>query len=147
MIVQSFLGGRPGLRIDDYRNSSPRYIKVLGIGKRAGAIIARHNELHRDNVLTQGELDPAGLRPMDEPVNGITPNAVVVIYETGDEVRFPFLAERTASMLSMVVLETEGTTATGIENKRLREIRAVADLYVTTSDPEFVAELIGNLAS
>ena len=147
MIVQSFLGGRPGLRIDDYRNSSPRYIKVLGIGKRASAVIAQHNEAHRDNVLMAGEIDPTGLQPMDEPVNGIRPNAVIVIYEKGDEVKFPFLADRTASMLSFIVLETAEAAASALENKRLRDIRAVADLYVTTSDPEFVAELVGNLAS
>lgn len=146
MIVQSFLGGRPGLRIDDYRNSTPRHIKVLAVGKNAAEIIARHNTTHRDNVLTVDEIDPTGARLMDEPVNGITPNAVVVIYENGDEVRFPFLAERTASMLSFVVLET-AVASSRLDSKFLRDIRAVADLYVTTSDHEFVEELIGNLAS
>jgi hypothetical protein len=146
VIVQSFLGGRPGQRIDDYRNSEPRYVKVLGVGTRARQVIDRFNDAHKANVLTSGELNPDGLQAMDEPINGIRPNAVIVIYEQGDDTRFPFLTDRTASMLSFVVLET-GAQGTAAVNKKVREIRAVADLYVTTSDTDFVAELVDNLAS
>jgi hypothetical protein len=147
MIVQTFLGGRPGQRIGDYRNSSPRFIKVLGIGESAKALIDSFNDAHRDNVLTTGQINPMGLQPMDEPVDGIRPNAVVVIYQQGERVRFPFLTDRTASMLSFVVLEAAAGKPDPDESRKIREIQAVADLYVTTSDTEFVAELVDNLAS
>lgn len=147
MITQTFLGGRPGLRIDDYRNSSPRYIKVLGVGDSARNFIETFNDTHRDNVITSGQLNPMGLLPMDEPVDGIRPNAVVVIYQQGEQVKFPFLTDRTASMLSFVVLETGGKKPDAAENRKLRQIQAVADLYVTTSDTDFVTELVDNLAS
>jgi hypothetical protein len=50
-------------------------------------------------------------------------------------------------MLSFIVVEPNDTSVEGENNKKLRELRAVADLYVTTSDREFVAELVNNLAS
>ncbi|NLS03475.1 hypothetical protein HGP14_08875 [Rhizobium sp. P32RR-XVIII] len=146
MIVQSFLGGRPGQRIQDYRNSMPRYVKVLAIGKSAESIISSFNR-DRENILTTGPLDPDGRQPMDEPVNGIRPNAVIVVYQKGEEVRFPFQTERTASMLSFVVLEEPDGRAEREPNKTLQAIQKIADLFVTTSDQEFVNELIDNLAN
>lgn len=147
MIVQTFLGGLPGRRIDDYRNSTPRAVKVLGVGAAARAIVDRFNEEHRDNILLSGPINPMGLQPLDEPVNGIRPNAVIVVYEKGEEVKFPFLTDRTASMLSFIVVEPNDSSVESEGNRKLSELRAVADLYVTTSDREFVAELVNNLAS
>jgi hypothetical protein len=146
MIVQSFLGGRPGQRIEDYRNSTPRYVKVLAIGKSAESIIGSLNR-DRENILTTGPLDPDRRQPMDEPVNGIRPNAVIIVYQKGEEVRFPFQTDRTASMLSFVVLEEPDARAEREPNKTLQAIQKVADLFVTTSDQEFVNELIDNLAN
>ncbi|MDB5538976.1 MAG: hypothetical protein JWQ89_703 [Devosia sp.] len=147
MITQTFLGGRPGQRIDDYRNSTPRFVKVLGVGDSARAIIERFNESHRDNIITTGALNPMRLEPMDEPVNGISPNAVIVVYQKGEHVAFPFLTDRTASMLSLIVLETPEGGSNVEADRKVRQIQAVADLYVTTSDTDFVNELVDNLAS
>ncbi len=147
MITQTFLGARPGQRIDDYRNSAPRFIKVLGVGENARAIIERFNEAHRDNIITAGALNPMGLTPMDEPVDGISPNAVIVVYQKGERVAFPFLTDRTAAMLSLLVLESPDSEAGSEADRKVREIQKVADLYVTTSDTDFVSELVENLAS
>ena len=147
MITQTFLGDRPGQRIDDYRNSIPRFVKVLGVGEDARAIIERHNELHRENVITTGTLNPMRLEPMDGPVNGIAPNAVIVVYQKGENAAFPFLTDRTASMLSLIVLETTESRSNAASDSKVRQIQQVADLYVTTSDVDFVSELIENLAS
>lgn len=147
MITQTFLGNLPGTRLSDYRNSSPRFIKVLGVGEGARAIIERFNEAHRDNVISAGPLDPMGLKPMDEPVNGIAPNAVIVVYQKGEQAAFPFLTDRTASMLSLIVLEDESVIGNPESDKKVRKIQSVADLYVTTSDTDFVSELVDNLAS
>jgi hypothetical protein len=120
---------------------------VLGVGEGARAIIERFNAAHRENVITSGRLDPMGLKPMDEPVNGIAPNAVIVVYQKGEQAAFPFLTDRTASMLSLIVLESEGAAGNPESDRKVRKIQEVADLYVTTSDTDFVSELVDNLAS
>lgn len=146
MITQTFIS-RPGKRIEGYKNSSPRFIKVLGVGENVKDVIADINADERENVLITGSLDPHGLQPMDEPVQGIKPHAVIVVHEQGDQDKFPFLIERTASMLSFVILETKGVLHEQAESKKVRSIRAIADLFVTTSDRGFVKELVNNLAS
>ncbi|WP_421949976.1 hypothetical protein [Pelagibacterium sp.] len=146
MITQTIIR-RPGKRIEGYRNSSPRFIKVLGVGEKVRDVIADINADERDNILMTGSLDPHGLQPMDEPVNGIKPHAVIVVHEQGDQDKFPFLIERTASMLSFVILETKGVLHEEAESNKVRSIRAIADLFVTTSDRGFVKELVSNLAS
>lgn len=146
MITQTIIA-RPGKRIEGYKNSSPRFIKVLGVGEHVRDVITEINEEERDNVLMTGPLDPNGLQPMDEPVNGIRPHAVIVVHEQGDQDKFPFLIERTASMLSFIILETKGMLHEEAESRKVRSIRAIADLFVTTSDRGFVKELVNNLAS
>lgn len=145
MIMQTVIGRHPGRRIEGYRNSSPRFVKVLAVGPNARDIIAGVNAEHRENVLTSGAVGP-GL-PMDAPVNGVTPHAVIVVHQQGEEDDFPFLIERTASMLSFIVLETSGMLHEEAEDRKVRDIRAIADLFVTTTDTGFVKELVDNLAS
>lgn len=146
MITQTIIA-RPGKRIEGYKNSSPRFIKVLGVGEHVRDVITEINDEERKNVLMTGPLDPSGLQPMDEPVNGIRPHAVIVVHEQGDHDKFPFLIERTASMLSFIILETRGILHEEKESRKVRSIRAIADLFVTTSDRGFVKELVSNLAS
>jgi hypothetical protein len=147
MIMQTVVSRHPGKRIEGYRNSSPRIIKVLAVGQNARQVVEEVNQEERENVLMSGSLDPHRLLPMDEPVNGLKPHAVVVVHEQGEPDAFPFLIERTASMLSFIVLETHGTLREQAESRKVRDIRAIADLFVTTSDSGFVKELVLNLAS
>ncbi|MGQ7791201.1 hypothetical protein ACUN0C_02200 [Faunimonas sp. B44] len=147
MIVQSLISRHAGRRIDGYRNSSPRFIKVLALGPNAESVIAEVNKAERDNVLMSGRIDPGRSLPMDEPVDGKKPHAVIVVHEQGEQDQFPFLIERTASMLSFIVLENGRVFNENAENEKVRSIRAIADLFVTTSDRGFVRELVDNLAS
>lgn len=147
MIMQSVISRYPGKRIEGYRNSSPRVVKVLAVGRRARKVVEEINEEERENVLATGSLDPPRRLPMDEPVNGLRPHAVVVVHQQGEPDTFPFLVERTAAMLSFIVLETDGILREQAESRTVRDIRAIADLFVTTSDPGFVKELVSNLAS
>ncbi len=147
MIAQTVITTRPGKRIEGYRNSIPRIIKVLAVGREARDLIEEVNAEHRDNVVVSGDLDPHRLLPMDEPVQGLRPDAVVVVHQQGEPDAFPFLIERTASMLSFIVLETSGILREKAEPRKVRDIRALADLFVTTSDRGFVRELVSNLAS
>jgi len=147
MIMQSIISRYPGKRIEGYRNSSPRTIKLLAVGPNARDVVAGVNAQERDNVLVTGEVAPDVRVPMDEPVNGVRPHAVIVVHEQGEEGDFPFLIERTASMLSLIVLERHGMLHEEAEEQNVRDIRAIADLFVTTTDAGFVKELVDNLAS
>lgn len=147
MATQSLISRYPGTRIHNYRNSAPRYVKVVAMGPEAEAALERLNRHERDNILMSERVDTTTREPMDAPVNGLTPHAVIVVHQQGDSSAFPFRIERTASMLSLVVLETGSPLDEGQENQTMREIRALADLFVTTSDGDFVQELVDNLAS
>ena len=147
MPTQSLIRRHPGARIQGYRNSSPRFIKVVAMGPNAERALSKLVERERDNVLISQKLDAHQKVPMDAPVNGITPDAVILVHHQGEQGAFPFLVERTASMLSLVVLETEGALDETAESKTVRNIRAFADLFVTTTDSDFVRELVDNLAN
>jgi hypothetical protein len=145
MIFQTFIGRHPGKRIQGYRNSLPRYIKVIGLGKTACGIVSDLNSVDRPNVLTTGEIASRSQQALDGPINGLRPNAVIVVCQKGEDEMFPFTIDHTASMLSLIVIDAE--TPNVEESHKVREIQKVADLYVTTSNKDFVAELVENLAS
>ena len=147
MAMQSLISRPPGTRIQGYRNSAPRFVKVVAMGPEAEAALAALNRRERDNILMSGRVDAGAPLPMDAPVDGVKPHAVIIVHQQGESAAFPFLVERTASMLSLVVLETTGPLNEQNENPTMRRIRALADLFVTTSDREFVKELVDNLAS
>ena len=147
MIIASCLESRPGKRIEGYRNSEPRHVKLLGVGRAAEAIVQEFSKGKSTNILLLSDDAAHRLQMLDEPVDGVRPNAVIVVYQSGDSAAdIPFMVERTASMLSLIVLETN-VRDDDRAVPRLRQLREVADLYVTTSDAEFVDELVRNLAS
>lgn len=147
MVMQAMFSRYPGKRIEGYRNSSPRFVKVLAVGPDAEQVIADVSEPNRDNVLMAGRVKPGPSLPMDEPVGGNRPHAVIVVHQQGEADEFPFRIERTAAMLSLIVLETDGIHNEATDSRKVRDIRAIADLFVTTSDRGFVRELVDNLAS
>lgn len=147
MTTQSLISRFPGSRIQGYRNSSPRFIKLVAMGPSAEAAISELVERDRENVLISERLDTQQKLPIDAPVNGIVPHAVILVHQQGEASPFPFLVQPTAAMLSLIVLETEGTLDERAESRTVRDIRAFADLFVTSSDSSFVRELVDNLAS
>ena len=147
MIVQSLISRFPGTRIEGYRNSKPRIIKLLAVGPNAAGLISDLDCHELGHVLMTGRIDPENLTPMDDPVDGVRPNAVIVVHEEGEAEYFPFLIERTASMLSLIVLLDDSSIVTRVKNDKVKELRAISDLFVTTTDRSFVRELVYNLAS
>ena len=147
MTIQSLISRHPGARIEGYRNSTPRFIKLIAVGPDAERLVAEITNDERDNVLASGEVDAGRSVSMDEPVDGIRPHAVIVVHEDGETDRFPFRVERTASMLSFIVLEDWASGGEVAASGKMQELRAIADLFVTTSDRGFVRELVDNLAS
>jgi hypothetical protein len=147
MAMQSLISRYPGTRIQGYRNSAPRFVKVVAMGPEAEAALSALNRRERGNILMSGRVQEGAPVPMDAPVDGVKPHAVIIVHQQGEATAFPFLVERTASMLSLVVLETAGALDEQAENQTMRQIRALADLFVTTSDRDFIQELVDNLAS
>ena len=147
MIMQSLISRFPGTRIEGYRNSKPRIIKLLAVGPNAARLISDLDCHELGHVLMTGRIDPENLTPMDNPVDGVRPNAVIVVHEEGEVEYFPFLIERTASMLSLIMLLDDSSVVTRVENDKVKELRAISDLFVTTTDRSFVRELVYNLAS
>ena len=146
-MLQSLISRYPGARLDGYRNSMPRTVKLIAIGPGAERLVAEMIDGNQDNVLIADGIDLDHCVPLDEPVNGHRPHAVILVHEDGEVGRFPFLIERTASMLSLVVLEDRAPGRQNAQSGRVRDLRAIADLFVTTSDRDFVRELVDNLAS
>lgn len=133
-----------GTRIQGYRNSIPRNIKLLGASAGAQRLVADilyegPPNLSSDQVAAEGER-------LDMPVGGQVPNAVIVVHVNGEPVVSALPVLRTASMLSLVVIEADIAALTP-PAPEIRALQSVADLFVTTSDRDFVAELVGNLAS
>jgi hypothetical protein len=136
----------PGHRIGHYRNSSPRFIKLYGLG-RTGTTIARAvgarglaNVEVRTGSRAAGWDEIAGNEP--DPAT----NMVVIVCGEGDEELFRPERERPASLVTFVLLQAEGNVLV-VRQDSVSRARGSADLFVTTSDRDYVADLIDNLAS
>jgi len=139
-----------GRRIADYRNSVPRLVKVIGIGAAAEALAEDIAAGARGTVVLGRREGTDGPEhwPLDAPVSGVVPGAVVVVMtQSSAPQALRHRIERTAATLSVVMLDS-GEAAVPPEVASLRQhLRGVADMFAATSDPEFVQELVANLAS
>jgi hypothetical protein len=140
------LAAIPGRRIGHYRNSARRHIKLYGLG-RAGASVAQAvgarclpNVEVRTGVGAAGWGEIAGAQP--DPAT----NMVVIVCGEGDEELFRPGRERPASLVTFVLLQRQGNLLV-VRQDSVAQARSAADLFVTTSDRDYVADLIDNLAS
>jgi hypothetical protein len=137
---------RVGGRIRNYRNSAPREVKLVGIGEGGNAAVQRVADAKLPNVLVVPAADGADLPPLDSPVWGRKPNIVVIVYRSGDPAKIPDYTEAPSVLVSFVLIEPLDRTAQG-KSAEIGRLRAAADVFVTTSDEDFVFELVSNLAS
>lgn len=135
----------PGRRIGHYRNSSRRSIKLYGLGKAGASVAQAVGARGLPNVdvgtgsRTVGWADIAGAH---DPAA----NMVVIICGEGDEGLFRPERQRPRSLVTFVLLQREGDLLV-VRKESLAAARGAADLFVTTSDRDYVADLIDNLAS
>ncbi len=136
----------PGMRIPNYRNSAPRTIRLCGIGEAAREVVSRIAQRGLPNVqIATGTAaaDPtadAGAPPRRDA------DLIVIVCGTGDAHLFRPLERRPGVPLTFILLQHEGRPAPA-DPAELDEMRAQSDLFVTTSDRDYVSELIDNLAS
>ena len=140
------LSAVPGRRIGHYRNSAPRHIKLFGLGD-TGAGIARAigarglpNVEVRTGARAASWDEIAGAQP--DPAT----NMVVIVCGEGDEEAFRPERERPSSLVTFVLLQRQGNLLV-VRQDSVSRARGAADLFVTTSDRDYVADLIDNLAS
>ena len=136
----------PGRRIGHYRNSSRRFIKLYGLGQTGATIAQAVGERGLPNVDVKtgsrpvGWIDIAGAQP--DPAT----NMVVIVCAEGDEGLFRPERERPDSLVTFVLLQQQGNLLV-VRNDSMSVARGSTDLFVTTSDRDYVGDLIDNLAS
>jgi hypothetical protein len=140
------LSAIPGRRIGHYRNSARRHIKLFGLGAAGTGIAEAIEARGLPNVEVRtgeraGSWDEiAGAQP--DPAT----NMVVIVCGEGDEEAFRPGRERPSSLVTFVLLQRQGNLLV-VRQDSVSRARSAADLFVTTSDRDYVADLIDNLAS
>jgi hypothetical protein len=139
----------PGTRISNYRNSARRAIALIGLGAAASALVSSVGRRGLVNVATTtsgGAIDWSA-------VAGTVPdrdlNMIVIVCGEGDERLFRPGPRRPDVLVTFVLLR-KGNIPPIRENDfapDLERARAFSDLFVTTSDPDYISELVDNLAS
>ncbi len=135
----------PGRRIGHYRNSSPRFIKLYGLGNTGTQIAQAVGTRGLPNVEVRTGTRPVGWADIAGTPDPAT-NMVVIVCGQGDEDLFKPERERPESLVTFVLLQPEADLLV-VRNDSVAAARGSADLFVTTSDRDYVADLIDNLAS
>jgi hypothetical protein len=136
----------PGRRISGYRNSSPRLIRLLGLGEQGSHIARKVAARGFSNVEVVTGVRPVGWDEIASDRRGERTNMVVIVCGEGDERLFGPARGKPDMLVTFVVL-TEASAAAEADAPKLAQIRGQSDLFVTTSDADYVGELIDNLAS
>lgn len=136
----------PGGRIAGYRNSSPRLIRLLGLGAHGSAIAREVAARGLPNVEVVTNARPVGWDAIAEQRPGARSNMVVIVCGEGDERLFNPSHGKPDMLVTFVVLKHSGHTP-ATDERRLATMRGLSDLFVTTSDLDYIGDLIDNLAS
>lgn len=136
----------PGARIEHYRNSSPRLIRLLGLGERGGMVARTVARRGLPNVEVITNAKPVGWKEIANDRAGAHTNMVVIVCAEGDERLFCPEHGKPDMLVTFVMLQSVGDPEAAGE-QRVANVRGFSDLFVTTSDVDYVSELIDNLAS
>ena len=145
--------GIPGMRISNYRNSARRAIRLIGLGAAVGEVVNRIALRSLPNVATESRNTVTGWPAVVGDLLARDLNMIVIVCREGDEHLFRPVGDRPDALVTFVVLlRSDGQTDThplvpSSIAPDLEQARASCDLFVTTADPDYVSELIDNLAS
>ncbi len=136
----------PGSRIAGYRNSSKRLVRLLGLGARGSTIAREVATRGLRNVEIETNVRPVGWDDIAKERAGERTNMIVIVCGEGDERLFSPSRGRPDMLVTFVVLkDIDQIPAT--DELRVAQMRGLSDLFVTTSDHDYVGDLIENLAS
>jgi hypothetical protein len=136
----------PGRRIGHYRNSSRRRIKLYGLGQIGASVARAVGARGLANVEVRSGTGAAGWAEITGGASDRDTNMVVIVCGEGDEELFRPEPERPESLVTFVLLQRQGNLLV-VRERSVSGARGSADLFVTTSDRDYVADLIDNLAS
>jgi hypothetical protein len=136
----------PGARIGHYRNSSPRLIRLVGLGETGGRVARAVASHGLPNVEIRTEARPVGWHELADTRPGADTNMIVIVCGEGDERLFRPERGRPDTLVTFVSLQNAERENT-VPDRRHATARGFSDLFVTTSDADYVADLISNLAS
>jgi hypothetical protein len=136
----------PGGRIEGYRNSTPRLIRLIGLGD-SGAKVVRRVAAHAPaNVQVTTNEMPVGWDELASDATAGRSNLIVVVCAERDQRLFCPDRGKPDMLVTFVLLQNDGNLNVAADH-RLANARRFADLFVTTSDTDYVSDLIDNLAS
>jgi hypothetical protein len=136
----------PGGRIGDYRNSKQRFVRLYGLGPRGASVASDIGRAAGPNVAVKSGTQPAGWREIAGDMPDPKTNMVVIVCGEGDQALFKADDNKPDSLVTFVVLQkVSNALIAGDEN--FARARNQCDLFVTTSDTDYVSDLIDNLAS
>jgi hypothetical protein len=136
----------PGCRIEGYRNSVPRLLRLLGLGDVGGKVARSVAERAPPNVAVATNAAPVGWDEIAGEGRGEHNNMVVIVCGQGDERLFRPERGKPDMLVTFVLLQKNGNLDAAAD-RRLATARSFSDLFVTTSDVDYVSDLIENLAS
>jgi hypothetical protein len=136
----------PGTRINHHRNSSPRLIRLLGLGEKGRDVARNVAKRGLPNVQVLTDAKPVGWKDIVDDAVGVRTNMIVIVCAEGDERLFRPEQGKPDMLVTFVMLQSIGDPrAAG--KQHVANVRGFSDLFVTTSDADYVSELIDNLAS
>ncbi len=136
----------PGSRMGGYRNSSPRLIRLLGLGEEGSKVARKVAQRGRPNVEVRTNARPVGWEEIAEARPGAPTNMIVIVCAEGDERLFRPQRGKPDMLVTFVLLQ-HGQRQPAAPDQRAANARGFSDLFVTTSDADYVSDLIDNLAS
>ena len=144
----------PGMRIPNYRNSARRAIRLIGLGAAASEQVGRIGARGLPNVATMTRNAVTDWAAIGGNGADRDLNMIVIVCHEGDLRLFQPVGGRPDVLVTFVLLQSKGDLlalrAPGVEpelDPHVERARACCDLFVTTSDADYVSELIDNLAS
>jgi hypothetical protein len=142
----------PGMRIPNYRNSARRAIRLIGLGAAANELVSRIAQRGLPNVAIVTRNDAIDWPAVAGDATDRDLNLIVIVCHESDARLFGPVGGRPAVLVTFVLLQSKGDLLARGEPAldfapHLEWARAFSDLFVTTSDADYVSELIDNLAS
>jgi hypothetical protein len=144
----------PGMRISNYRNSARRAIRLIGIGAVASELVSRIGQRSLPNVAITSRSAAIDRSAIAGDAADRDLNMIVIVCHEGDTRLFRPVGGRPDVLVTFVLLQSEsyllaqhGPELRPDVEPDLERARAFSDLFVSTSDPDYVSELIDNLAS
>jgi hypothetical protein len=136
----------PGGRIGRYRNSVPRSVRLFGLGEKGAKVVGEIGTEARPNVAVLSSSKRVGWSEIAGDKSGAETNMVVIVCAEGDQILFDGDENKPDPLVTFVLLQ-ETSNALIVTNEKFARARNRCDLFVTTSDADYVSDLIGNLAS